>query len=63
MKIKILQEIIKKKASKTEFAILTNLNNGDTGIFEKDKKLSKNFENYRVHIAVSYTHLTLPTKA
>tara|TARA_B100000427_G_scaffold329534_1_gene346155 strand:- start:1508 stop:2188 length:681 start_codon:yes stop_codon:yes gene_type:complete len=50
MKIKILQEIIKKKASKTEFAILTNLNNGDTDIFEKDKKLSKNFENYRVHI-------------
>ena len=42
MKIKIQQEIIKKKASKTEFAILTNLNNGDTGIFEKDKKLSKN---------------------
>ena len=47
MKIKILQEIIKKKASKTEFAILTNLNNGDTGIFEKDKKLSKNFENQK----------------
>ena len=50
MKHSQLKEIIKKKASKTEFAILTNLNNGDTGIFEKDKKLSKNFENYRVHI-------------
>ena len=50
MQLKTLQEIIKKKASKTEFAILTNLNNGDTDIFEKDKKLNKNFENYRANM-------------
>ena len=43
MKIKILQEIIKKKASKTEFAIVTNLNNGDSEIYEKGRELSKNF--------------------
>ncbi len=50
MKIKILQEIIKKKASKTEFAIVTNLKNGDSEIFEKGKKLSKNIESYKDHI-------------
>ena len=34
MKLKILQEIIKKKNSKTEFAIVTNLKDGDSEIFE-----------------------------
>ena len=50
MKIKILQKIIKKKTSKTEFAIVTNLNNGDSEIYEKGIKLSKNFENYKDNI-------------
>ena len=54
MKIKILQEIIKKKTSKTEFAIVTNLNNGDSEIYEKGIKLSKNFENYKDNIEEFY---------
>ena len=54
MKLKILQEIIKKKDSKTEFAIVTNLKNGDSEIFEKGKKLSKNFENYQDQIEIFF---------
>ena len=33
MKIKTLEEILKKKSSKTEFAILTNLENGNSEIY------------------------------
>ena len=54
MKLKILQEIIKKKDSKTEFAIVTNLNDGDSEIFEKGKKLSKNFESYQDQIDIFF---------
>ena len=34
MQLKILQEIIKKKIDKSEFAIITNLENGNSEIFE-----------------------------
>ena len=44
MKIQILKEIIKKKSSKESFAILTNLINGNSEIFEFGKFLSKDFE-------------------
>ena len=54
MKLKILQEIIKKKNSKTEFAIVTNLKDGDSEIFEKGKKLSKNFESYQDQIEIFF---------
>ena len=54
MKLKILQEIIKKKNAKTEFAIVTNLKNGDSEIFEKGKKLSKNFESYQDQIEIFF---------
>ena len=54
MKIKILQKIIKKKTSKTEFAIVTNLKNGDSEIYEKGRKLSKNFEIYKDNIEEFY---------
>ena len=54
MKLKILQEIIKKKNSKTEFAIVTNLKDGDNEIFEKGKKLSKNFESYQDQIEIFF---------
>ena len=37
MKVKTLQEIIKKKSSKSEFAIITNLKNGDSEIYETGK--------------------------
>ena len=44
MKHSQLKEIIKKKASKTEFAIVTNLENGLSEIYEPGKSLSKEFE-------------------
>ena len=44
MKKDLLKEIIKKKDKKIEFSIITNLENGESCIFEKDKPLNKNFE-------------------
>ena len=46
MKINTLKEIIKKKENKNEFAIITNIANGESCIFEKNKPLDKNFEKY-----------------
>ena len=46
MQLKTLQEIIKKKENKSEFAIVTNLSTGNSEIFEKGKSLSKDFENF-----------------
>jgi xanthine dehydrogenase accessory factor len=46
MKLKTLQEIIKKKNNKSEFAIITNLESGNSEIFESEKQISKNFEKY-----------------
>ena len=46
MKSQLLKEIIAKKEKKTEFAIITNLKNGESCIFEKNKPLDKNFEKY-----------------
>jgi len=50
MKKELLKEIIKKKNNKTEFAIITNLNDGESCIYQKDKPLSKNFEIYKKNI-------------
>ena len=47
MKKKLLTEIIEKKEKKIEFAIITNLENGESCIFEKNKPLDKNFEKYK----------------
>ena len=44
MQLKTLQEIIKKKENKSEFAIVTNLTTGNSEIFESGKSLSKDFE-------------------
>ncbi len=46
MKKNLLSEIIKKKENKEEFAIITNIANGESCIFEKNKTLDKNFEKY-----------------
>ena len=46
MKKELLEQIIKKKSQKIEFAILTNLENGENAIFEKNKSINKNFEQY-----------------
>ena len=47
MKKHLLKEIIEKKEKKIEFAITTNLENGESCIFEKDKPIDKNFEKYK----------------
>ena len=54
MKLKILQEIIKKKNSKTEFAIVTNLNNGESEIYQPEKELSKEFKIYEKQIQIFF---------
>ena len=46
MKKQLLDQIIKKKENKNEFAIITNIANGESCIFEKNKPLEKNFEKY-----------------
>ena len=50
MKKNLLKDIVKKKEKKVEFAIVTNLENGESCIFEKDKPIEKNFENYKEKI-------------
>ena len=50
MKKQLLKEIIEKKEKKIEFAIITNLENGASCIFEKDKPIDKNFEKYKEKI-------------
>jgi len=52
MKKNLLNEIIKKKEKKIEFSIVTNLKNGESCIFEENKTLDKNFEKYKVKIAI-----------
>ena len=47
MKRQLLKAIIDKKDKKIEFAIITDLKNAESCIFEKDKPLDKNFEKYK----------------
>ncbi len=47
MKKKLLKNIIEKKEKKIEFAIVTDLANGESCIYEKNKPLDKNFEKYK----------------
>ena len=50
MKKKLLSQIITKKNNKSEFSIVTNLETGNSEIFELDKPISKNFEKYKDQI-------------
>ena len=43
MKKEILQEIVKRKLLKRDFAVLTNLATGNSEIFDSKKFLSKEF--------------------
>ena len=54
MKKKLLKEILEKKEKKIEFAIITNLDDGESCIFEKDKQLNKNFEKYKEKIIFQF---------
>ena len=42
MKKQLLNEIIEKKEKKIEFAIITNLENGESCTFEKNKPIDIN---------------------
>ena len=55
MKKELLEKIIEKKKKKIEFAIITNLENGEGCIFEKDKPLNKNFEKYKDKIILQFS--------
>ena len=46
MKKQLLDQIIKNKENKSEFAIITNITSGESCIFEKNKPIDKNFEKY-----------------
>ena len=50
MKLRILNEIIQKKSSNQKFALITNLTNGNSEIFEFSKLLSIDFESYKKQI-------------
>ena len=54
MKIEILQEIIKKKSSKKRFAVLKNLSNGKSELFELEKRLSDEFKVHKKDIENYY---------
>ncbi len=54
MQLIILQEIIKKKANKSEFAIITNLESGNSEIFEEDKPIGVDFKKYTDQINYFY---------
>jgi xanthine dehydrogenase accessory factor len=54
MKKKLLKEIIEKKNKKEGFAIITNINNGDSCIYQKNKQLNKNFVEYEEKISFFY---------
>ena len=54
MKQQILKEIIEKKERKIEFAIVTNLENGESCVFEKNKPINNNFEKYKEKINLHF---------
>ena len=54
MQLKTLQEVIKKKQNKSEFAIVTNLATGNSEIFEKGKSLSKDFKKFTDQVNTFY---------
>ena len=46
MKIEIIRQTLKNKSLKKEFALITNLNNGESEIFFPGHNLSEMFSNY-----------------
>ena len=50
MKKDLLNKIIEKKKKKSEFLIITNLENAEGCIYEKGKPIDKNFEKYKEKI-------------
>ena len=54
MKKQLLKEIIEKKGKKVEFAIITDLENGQSCVFEKEKPIDKNFEKHKEKIIFQF---------
>ena len=54
MKIETLKEIIKKKSSNEQFAVITNLSNGYSEIFKLGTSISKYFINNKNEIENYY---------
>ena len=56
MKKQLLKEIIEKKEKKIEFAIVTDLQNGESCIFEKNRPINNNFEKYEDKINLHFNN-------
>ena len=54
MKIEIIREILKNKSLKKEFALMTNLNNGESEIFFPGKNLSGMYSKYSREIEKTF---------
>ncbi len=54
MKQQLLKKILKNKERKIEFAIITDLENGKSCIFEKNKPLDENFKKYKDKINLQF---------
>jgi len=50
MKIELLKKIIENKNKKIEFSIITDLDSGESFVFEKNEDLNKNFKKYKKQI-------------
>jgi len=55
MKLETLDSIIKKKKTKSEFAIITNLLTGESEIYEKENPLNEDLKNYKNQINQFFT--------
>ena len=62
MKKQLLKEIIEKKEKKIEFAIITNLENGESCVFEKNKPIDKNFEKHKEKINFQFEEIQTVVK-
>ncbi len=50
MKIELLKKIIENKNKKIEFSIITDLDSGESFVFEKNEDFNKNFKKYKKQI-------------
>jgi len=55
MNHQLFSEFIEKKEKIIEYVIITNLENGESCIFEKDKPIDKNFEKHKEKINFQFS--------
>jgi len=56
MQKQLLKEIVEKKKKKIEFAIITNIENGKSCIFENGKPINENFKKYKDEIILHFNN-------